>query len=178
MVVADASLRHRRDTSPARTDSSTRARSRSRCRDTIGYSRPKRAAASCDVRALAREGKFRRVHSDDHQPVVRVAAMPSHHVRQRADAIDAGVVPEIDQHDRLVAQILENDRAALNPSPPSSSGANTVSDNCGIDVLCRERSTAPTFRSKRLTLTNRALVNRWLDTLRSQSDRDRNRRQT
>src|ERR1700735_2146914 len=57
------------------------------------------------------------MHADNHQPALLVSFIPRDHVRQRSDAIDAGVVPEIDQHYRLVAQCLEAHRAMLNPLP-------------------------------------------------------------
>ena len=50
------------------------------------------------------ERELGRVHADDHEARVAVAAVPRLQVRQRADAVHAGVGPEVDQHD-LAAQL-------------------------------------------------------------------------
>ncbi len=60
------------------------------------------------------EREFRRVHADHHQAVVLVLVGPAAHVRQRADAVDAGVGPEIDQH-HLAAQRFGGQRRAVQP---------------------------------------------------------------
>ena len=57
-----------------------------------------------DVGRLALEGELRRVHADDHEARAAVAPIPGLEGRQRADAVDAGIGPEVDQHD-LSAQL-------------------------------------------------------------------------
>ncbi len=51
------------------------------------------------VLAALLEREFGRVHADHDQPLVAVFLSPGAHVRDRAQAVDAGIGPEIDQHD-------------------------------------------------------------------------------
>lgn len=50
------------------------------------------------VGALLLERELRGMHADHNQTGILVFRGPSFHVRQRAQAVDAGVRPEIDQH--------------------------------------------------------------------------------
>ena len=50
-----------------------------------------------DVPGNMLEGEFGRVHADDDEPRVPVRLVPALHVGQRANAVDAGVRPEVDQ---------------------------------------------------------------------------------
>ncbi|KAG1448834.1 hypothetical protein G6F57_016763 [Rhizopus arrhizus] len=52
-----------------------------------------------DVGRRTLERELRRVHAHHDQALVLVLLMPAGDVRQRADAIDAGVRPELHQHD-------------------------------------------------------------------------------
>ena len=56
-----------------------------------------------DVRGDVLESELGRVDADDHEPVAVVGPVPRLEVRQRAQAVDARVRPEVDQHD-LAAQ--------------------------------------------------------------------------
>ncbi|MCY1459700.1 hypothetical protein D9M71_771930 [compost metagenome] len=65
-----------------------------------------------DIEALERgldiggglfEAELGRMHADHHQPLVAVFVVPLAHMGQGADAVDAVVSPEIDQHN-LAAQ--------------------------------------------------------------------------
>ena len=69
------------------------------------------------VRLVALERELRRVHAHDHEPGPPVAPVPRLQVRQRADAVDAGVGPEVDQH-RVAAQPVERQRAAARRVEP------------------------------------------------------------
>src|SRR5215469_6360823 len=64
--------------------------------DWIGQ--PKFADAASNIRFILCEGELRRVYANDGQTLFPIALMPGLYVGQRADAVDAGVVPEIDQH--------------------------------------------------------------------------------
>ena len=55
--------------------------------------------ASLDVAGVSLERELGRVDADDREPVCTVARVPSLDARERAYAVDAGVGPEIDQHD-------------------------------------------------------------------------------
>ena len=63
------------------------------------------------------------MHADHHQAVILVFLRPGADVRQRAQAVDAGIGPEIHQHD-LAAQALRASAAANSASrvAPLSSG--------------------------------------------------------
>ena len=60
------------------------------------------------------EGEFRRVHADYHKTLVLVFVGPCADVRQRAQAIDAGIGPEIDQH-HLALERLARQRRRVQP---------------------------------------------------------------
>ena len=60
------------------------------------------------------ECKFRRMHADHHQALVLVFLRPGANIRNRAQAVDAGIGPEIDQHD-LALQILRRQRRRVQP---------------------------------------------------------------
>src|SRR6266498_5623218 len=60
------------------------------------------------------EGELRRVDADDDQSAPVVRAVPGLYVRQRAQAVDAGIRPEVDQDD-LAAQLPERQRLAVDP---------------------------------------------------------------
>ena len=66
------------------------------------------------VRRHVLERELRRVHADDHEPLVAVGRVPRLEVRQRAQAVDARVRPEVDQHD-LAAQLRERQRLRVDP---------------------------------------------------------------
>ena len=79
---------------------------------------PVRADRRGDVAGVVLERELRRVHADDRQavgPVLRVEALEE---RQRAQAVDAGVGPEVHQHD-APAQRGQAERAAAGRVEPS-----------------------------------------------------------
>ena len=65
--------------------------------------------AADDVGLLLLEGVLGRVHPDDLETLVAVRVIPPDDVGDRPLAVDAGVGPEVDEHD-LAAQRLEVDR--------------------------------------------------------------------
>ena len=67
------------------------------------------------VAGVLLELELRRVDADDGQPAVAVALVPGPQVRQRADAVDARVGPEVDQHD-LPAQLAQRERRRVEPA--------------------------------------------------------------
>ncbi len=73
------------------------------------------ADCPADVVGLPLEGELRRVHPDDHEAVVTVRLVPGRHVRQRPQAVDAGVRPEVDDHD-LAAKLLHRQRLRVDPA--------------------------------------------------------------
>ena len=56
------------------------------------------------------ELEFGRVNADDHEAGVFVLLVPFLDERQRADAVDAGVGPEVDEDDLVPAQFFQHER--------------------------------------------------------------------
>ena len=75
---------------------------------------PESLHGGADVRGDVLEGELRRVDADDHEPVAVVVAVPGLEVRQRAQAVDARVGPEVDQDD-LPAKLAERQRRRVEP---------------------------------------------------------------
>ena len=76
------------------------------------------------VRRALLEGKLRRVHADDHQAGLLVLVGPGAKVGQGAQAVDARVGPEVDQH-HLAAQAFMGQRGGVDPvgrTPPAQRG--------------------------------------------------------
>ena len=69
---------------------------------------PKSSRARGDVRGILLERVLGRVDADDPQSRVAVGLVPRDDVRDAALAVDAGVRPEVDEHD-LAAQVREVD---------------------------------------------------------------------
>src|ERR1051325_6456946 len=67
--------------------------------DHDGIGQSKFANAPLDVGFVLRKGKFRGVHTDHSKSLVAVALVPGLNVWKGANAVDASVIPEIDQHD-------------------------------------------------------------------------------
>ena len=67
-----------------------------------------------DVAGVLLEAELGRVDADDRQPAVAVALVPSLDVGQRAQAVDARVGPEVDQHD-AAAQARKRERLRVQP---------------------------------------------------------------
>ncbi len=67
------------------------------------------------VAQVALEGELRRMHADHHQALVAVTLFPLAHIGQGAQAVDAGIGPEIDQH-HLAAQAFGGQRRAVEPA--------------------------------------------------------------
>ena len=67
-----------------------------------------------DVADVAFEGEFGRVDADDHQPVFPIAFVQRFDVGDGADAVDAAVGPEVDQHD-LAPELLAGQRRRVQP---------------------------------------------------------------
>ena len=61
------------------------------------------------------EGEFGRMHAQDHQAVILVLFRPGANVRQGAQAVDAGIGPEIHQH-HLAAQRRARQRRGIQPA--------------------------------------------------------------
>src|SRR5262249_9551225 len=78
--------------------------------------------AALHVRFIMREEKLGRVHADDSQALVAITRVPLFYIRQRADAVDAGVVPEVDQ-DGASAQLAHAQRRGVEPYPPDLGGS-------------------------------------------------------
>jgi hypothetical protein len=71
------------------------------------------------VAAVVLEGELGRVDADDGQAVGAVARVPRAHMGQRAQAVDARVGPEVDQHD-APAQALQRERAIAGGVEPAA----------------------------------------------------------
>ncbi len=82
-------------------------------RDRVADAQPLDRAA--DVRGHRLERELGRVDANDHEPVLAVHAVPRLDVRERAQAVDARVGPEVDQHD-LAAQLLDRQGRAVHPA--------------------------------------------------------------
>ena len=67
------------------------------------------------VRRDALERELGRVDADDRQPGVAVPRVPGADMRQRAQAVDARVRPEVDQDD-AAAQLLQRQRLRVEPA--------------------------------------------------------------
>ena len=72
------------------------------------------------VRLVALERELGRVHADDHEPGLPVALVPRLEIRQRADAVDAGIGPEVDEHG-MAAQLGERERSPAGGVEPALS---------------------------------------------------------
>ncbi|VVU54209.1 hypothetical protein BAN20980_06833 [Burkholderia anthina] len=68
-----------------------------------------------DVLRIALEWILGRMHADHDEPLVAIFAVPVLHERNRMNAVDARVRPEIDQYD-LAAQPVELERRAVVPA--------------------------------------------------------------
>jgi hypothetical protein len=66
------------------------------------------------VRDHVLEGELRRVDADDDEARPAVGRVPGLQVRKRAQAVDARVRPEVDEHD-LPAQLLDREGLAVDP---------------------------------------------------------------
>ena len=64
-----------------------------------------------DVAGVLLEGELRRLHADDREALAAVGGVPGLQVGERADAVDAGVGPEVDEH-HVTAQPAERQRFA------------------------------------------------------------------
>ena len=67
-----------------------------------------------DVGLVLLKLKLRRVDAQDYQPVVGVLVMPEFKLGEGADAVDAGISPEIQQHNPA-AEVGQGQRFAVNP---------------------------------------------------------------
>ena len=72
-----------------------------------------------DVAGVALERELGGVDADDRQAAVAVLGVPRLHVRQRADAVDAGVGPEINQHNAvlMLGELVDRERLAADVEP-------------------------------------------------------------
>ena len=93
-----------------------------------------------DVAGVLLERELGRVDADDGQPVIAVAPLPGLEVGKRADAVDAGVGPEVDQHDpagRSARRSRAARRRVLNHScVPVKSGAGPRSGSFEPAAAC------------------------------------------
>jgi hypothetical protein len=73
------------------------------------------------------------VHADDRESLRAVPVVPSLELRQRADAVDARVGPEVDQHHTpLPAEVVERDAAAIRGVEPA---LGALERGCGEEPL-------------------------------------------
>ena len=87
------------------------------------------------------ELELRRVNADHHQAPTLVLLGPGAHVRQRAQPVDAGIGPEVDEDD-LTAQARNGQRRRVEPvagtvergHPPFNGQGRR---DCNVAVLCR-----------------------------------------
>src|SRR3954453_15558705 len=93
--------------------------------DHDGVGQTKFANAPLDVGFVLRKGEFRGVHPDHGESLIAVALVPGLHVREGADAVDASVIPEIDQHDPP-AQLSKTKRSGIQPSVPNFRGTHSA----------------------------------------------------
>ena len=63
---------------------------------------------------IAFEGEFRGMDADHHQSIVGIGVVPGAHIGNGADAIDAAVGPEVDEHD-LALELLAGQSGAVDP---------------------------------------------------------------
>jgi hypothetical protein len=67
-----------------------------------------------NVVGVVLERELGRVHADDDEPLIPVFLGPGAHIGNRAQPVDAGVSPEIDEHD-LAAQARGGQRLGVEP---------------------------------------------------------------
>ena len=82
--------------------------------DRDGISHAELAERGADIVDLLLEGEFRRMHADHDQPLIAVLVGPCANMREDAEAVDAGIGPEIDQHD-LALQVCSLQRCGVEP---------------------------------------------------------------
>ena len=104
----------RSGTRPASTGCSRRSRWRGRCPATTGYLMPFCLIAAATLPASCSNENSGECTPTMVRPSLRYGLVPRHQVRQRADAVDAGVGPEVDQHD-APAQRGERERLGVEP---------------------------------------------------------------
>ena len=93
------------------------------------------------VAGVLLEGELRRVDADDRQPGVAVARVPRLEVGQRADAVDARVGPEVDQHDAAAQRRRATAACELNQRcVPVKSGAVPSTGSFGAPAWRAARS--------------------------------------
>ena len=102
-----------RSTAPASSGCRTRSRWRSRCRPRPG-SRPQIRDFSADVIEVVLEVELGGVHADEHESVILVLVGPGTDIGKRPQPVDAGVGPEVDQHDPA-AQVGRRQRGRVEP---------------------------------------------------------------
>ena len=78
-------------------------------RDRIANAEPLHGGAH--VAEIVLERELGRVHAEDDQALRAVARVPGLQIRKRAQAVDARVGPEVDEHD-LAAQLGKAERSA------------------------------------------------------------------
>lgn len=94
----------------------------------VEHDRPGHAEPLCggrNVCALRRKIKLRRVNADDYEPFVAIAPVPFAQVGQRTKAVDAGVLPKIDEHD-LSAKLRGIDWSAVQPTGAAGKACDVV----------------------------------------------------
>src|SRR5258707_14528868 len=88
------------------------------------------------------ESEFRRMHADHHQTLILVFLRPGFDVGNGTQAVDAGIGPEVDQHD-LAAQRLRRQWRRVQPFDDASQRRQVAFDKQLI------RRTAPRLRRHR-----------------------------
>src|SRR5579883_1506932 len=79
-----------------------------------GISQSKLADAALDVRFILRKGEFRRVYADYRQAFVPISLMPGLDIRQSTNAVEAGVIPEINQYN-AATELPQAQRRGVKP---------------------------------------------------------------
>ena len=98
---------------------------------------PVRGDRPLDVGGVVLEGELRRVHAHDREPAAGVARVPGPQVRQRAQAVDAGVGPEVHEH-HASAQARQRQRTAARPVEPRT-GAGEVRGRSQLGIPAARR---------------------------------------
>ena len=100
-------------------------------RDRIGDFQVRDGAAH--IARILLERKLRGMDADHHQPMILIFVVPTLHIGQRAQAIDAGISPEIDEH-HLAAQPLRRQGWRIQPGRGSAERRQVPFDGqtCGM----------------------------------------------
>ena len=111
-----------------------------------------------DVPQHALERELGRVHADDDEAVPPVRLVPRLEVRQRPEAVDAGVRPEVDEDD-LAVELRERERPAIPRVQPEG---DVPELRARASRLAVPACTPESFRSSRRATELRSILS-WSD---------------